>query len=500
MTKGLRGVLKKKKWKFEAFFSVTQKRWFSPYYVLTDTKGLTCAVSENPQGVTAWDYEEEETIPGHFVPGLVNAHSHAFQYGMAGLAESVSLKMNQEDDDFWFWREKMYSVALKISPEALKSVAAYLYSQMLCSGYSHVVEFHYLHKNLDGKPYGTPTLLGEILIEAAREVGMGMTLVPVYYKQSHFGQRGLQEQRRFLFEDVGEYLDLVDGYGKLINQEEQIFLGMGVHSLRAADREDIKKIYSHCLNRPFHLHIAEQVKEVEDCVEFYGKRPVQWFLDEVHLNDGHHGVNFIHSTHMTKEEFDGVLEKNVNVILCPSTEGNLGDGFFPISEYIKARGSWAVGSDSQIGLNPYEELRWLDYGARLNNKKRNVLSARSSVNPPMRSDNLQTQFSSGEQVFLFAFNGGERAAGIAQVLNAPAGEGRPLSGVVVNHPLMDASSDSDKLSTLIYALNGSAHSKVLSRGRVVAKEGKHFAQDKLAQDFYQAIKEMRVSNEDRKNQ
>ena len=477
-------------WKFDHYFCPLKKRWWSPGFVLVGEKGEILKVSDRRSELSSAGNLPCEEVSGHFIPGLVNAHSHAFQYAMAGLTEKVAL--GRRDENFWTWREQMYQVALSVSPESLKTVASYLYLQMLRAGYSHVVEFHYLHKNSSGEFYEKPTLLGETLIEAAMEVGMEITLVPVYYRQSGFGQEGLHEQRRFLFKNVAEYINLLRQYQKIVETCSGAFLGLGVHSLRAANLEDLTEIYSFYHEefrdsptgdpRPFHIHIAEQVKEVEDAMSFYGLRPVQWFLQEI-LGESEGGnIHFVHATHLDDSELKGIIDRGVHVVLCPSTEGNLGDGFFPMSQFLKLRSlqsspkllsHWSIGSDSHMSLDPYEELRWLDYGVRLCEQKRNPLV--------VSQDHI---LSSGDTLFLDSLYGGRKAAGLDS-------QNFSLSGVVIEDLLLQTTQAEDKLSTLIYSSSFRKPPSVLSAGRWVVHQGESCLSPGLQERFSKVVVELR---------
>ena len=206
-----------KLWEFDYFFDPIEKKWLCPCFVLTDEKGRVSKISDKKESAQKWTYSQREKITGDFVPSLVNAHCHSFQYAMVGMSENIPFSNQntaQKTDNFWSWRERMYQIALEISPETLHLLAQFLYGQMLKLGYHHVVEFHYLHKNPKGQFYDNPTLMGECLIEAAKQVGMGLTLVPVYYKQGGFGAKASSRQRRFIFEGVDEYLKLIEAYRK----------------------------------------------------------------------------------------------------------------------------------------------------------------------------------------------------------------------------------------------------------------------------------------------
>lgn len=349
-------------WSFSAL--LTQKGWLKPGFVQTDAQGIIMQITDQKpeNGV-------DTVVKGYATPSFTNGHSHAFQFAMAGFAEYRPFGI--EKDDFWSWREAMYEVALKINPDQMEVIATALYSELVKQGYSWVVEFHYLHHDISGKPYNNKILMAERLIHAAQKVGIGITLVPVYYNKGGFKKSATPQQRRFLFPSVNEYFQYMQDLQKLKNIYKKLKIGYGVHSLRAADSQDVIEIFKNSPSEcPKHIHAAEQVGEVVDCKESLGQRPVEWLLNHIELNST---FNLIHATHMERFEWERLIKSGAQVVLCPSTEGNLGDGFFPLSDFYKQGGHWTIGTDSHIGLNPLEELRWADYIQRLTIRRRNPL-------------------------------------------------------------------------------------------------------------------------------
>ena len=311
------------------------------------------------------DIPDAVSINGYAIPAFQNAHSHSFQYAIAGLAENHSL-----DDDFWSWREMMYSLALHLDPDEIKNIAVMLYSEMVRNGYSNVAEFHYLHHDKSGLPYSNLAETSEALIEAANEAGIKITLIPIFYQKGGFGIEPNERQQRFICKTVDDYLKLFADVAKVCEKHANANLGAGIHSLRAVKITDILNTVENLpRDIPFHLHISEQLKEVEDCLNFMGKRPVEWLLENIDLNERFH---LVHATHLTAAETESLAAAKANVVICPSTEGNLGDGIFPLHKYQEFNGNWSIGTDSHIGLNPFEELRLLDYGQRLISHKRNT--------------------------------------------------------------------------------------------------------------------------------
>ncbi|HRI77989.1 MAG TPA: formimidoylglutamate deiminase, partial [Cyclobacteriaceae bacterium] len=336
--------------------------WLTPAYVGVDSGGLIRYLSNQPHP----DGSAIEAVSGYAIPGFQNAHSHAFQYAMAGLAENHP----DHDDDFWTWREEMYKCALSLDPDQAEAVAAMLYAEMVRQGYTHVAEFHYLHHDKDGKPYSNLSEMGDRMVAAAQTAGIKITLIPVFYQKGGFGIEPQARQRRFISKTVEDYLKLFESSKNSVRHYPDARLGLSVHSLRAVDWKDVVRTFeSGPKDIPFHLHTAEQKKEVSDCLAHIGKRPVQWLLDNFSVNER---WNIVHATHLDDSELKGLAQSKATVVLCPSTEGNLGDGIFRMKEYVRSGGRWTLGTDSHIGINPLEEFRMMDYRQRLVSNQRNT--------------------------------------------------------------------------------------------------------------------------------
>lgn len=296
--------------------------------------------------------------------GIANLHSHAFQRAMAGLAE----RMTHPSDSFWTWRETMYRMAARFDPDTLYAVAAQLYVEMLEAGYTTVCEFHYLHHAPDGTPYADPAAMSRALIAAARDTGIRLTLLPVLYMTGGFDGRALgPRQRRFGFE-VDAYLALLDTLRR--EEDARLRIGCALHSLRAVPPQAMHTVLAALPARmPVHLHIAEQIGEVQDCLAIRGDRPVRWLLDHLPVDAR---WTLVHATHLELDEILGIARSGATVAICPTTEANLGDGLFPLRDFLDAGGRWGIGSDSHISVSPVEELRWLEYGQRLVSRRRNI--------------------------------------------------------------------------------------------------------------------------------
>ena len=336
--------------------------WKTNCTVVIDEYGRIKDVAENAA-------IKGEIIDGYAIPGFQNAHSHAFQYAMAGMAE---MHENAEDsDDFWGWRESMYQLALTITPQDLYEIGVKLYSEMMRNGYTSVAEFHYVHHQPDGSPYPNLAEMGEALLRASNDTGIKITLVPIFYQKGGFGKAPNDRQRRFISNTVEDYKSLLDATIQCAEKYPLANVGIGIHSMRGVEPTDIIRVANEFpQNLPFHIHVSEQLKEIEDSIAYLSKRPVQWMLDNIDMNNRFH---LVHATHLTETETEGIAQCGANVVLCPSTEGNLGDGIFPLIAFQKLGGKWSIGTDSHVGLNPLEELRILDYGQRLISHKRNIM-------------------------------------------------------------------------------------------------------------------------------
>ena len=322
------------------------------------------------------------------LPGVPNLHSHAFQRAMAGLAE----RQTHPEDSFWTWRELMYGFAAKLTPELLRDIAAMLYVEMLEAGYTSVCEFHYLHHAPDGKPYADAAAMSLALIEAARETGIGLTLLPTLYMTGGFDGRALNErQRRFGF-GVDGYLALLERLRTL--EDSRLRIGACFHSLRAVPEDAMRAVLeaTHATPMPVHIHIAEQIGEVQDCLALRNARPVEWLLDTMPVGPR---WSLVHATHLVDTEVRALAASGATVALCPTTEANLGDGLFPLRAFLDANGQWGVGSDSHISVSPIEEMRWLEYGQRLASRRRNITV-------------MSHMSSSGECLYAHALSGGAR--------------------------------------------------------------------------------------------
>ncbi len=440
--------------------------WKQNVLVKTDIAGRITHYEENAP------VSDAKRISGYALPGFQNAHSHAFQYAMAGLAEIHS--GGNESDDFWSWRNAMYQLALSIDPEDLEAIAAMLYSEMVRNGYTNVAEFHYVHHDKNGKAYSNPAEMGSRLLSAAEQAGINITLIPIFYQKGGFGKDPLEGQKRFISHNLEQYLSLLDASSKICAGKTFANVAVGIHSMRGVEPKIIAEIAKNGpQDLPFHIHIAEQLKEIEDSINYLGKRPVEWFLENIGLNDRFH---LVHATHLTPEETSALAATGANVVLCPTTEGNLGDGIFPLNSYQKYGGAWSIGTDSHIGINPFEELRLLDYGQRLITHKRHTYAGEEGDSGKFA---LEMSCISGRK----AMNNFEnRFFTVGASLNACV--------LSAENPLLSTSSDRTLTSTLLYTADASKQNCTIANGEVVVAEGRHSNYESISKRFTTAMRKL----------
>lgn len=413
------------------------------------------------------------------LPGMPNLHSHAFQRAMAGLAE----RQAQTDDSFWTWREVMYAFAGRIGPDELRAIAAQLYAEMLESGYTHVCEFHYLHCQPGGTPYGDTATMSLALIEAARETGIGLTLLPTLYLTGGFDGRSLAERQRRFGQSVDDLLDLVQRLQTM--QDKTLRVGVGLHSLRAAPEAAMKAVLSSGLvdSAPIHIHIAEQIGEVQDCLALRNARPVEWLLDHAPVDSR---WTLVHATHLSESEVRRLADSGAVAGLCPTTEANLGDGLFPLKAYLDADGVFGIGSDSHISVSPVEELRWLEYGQRLATRHRNIAVSASSP-------------SVGETLWSDALYGGAQASGVTlgTIDSADIDTYAPRADLVVldeTSPLLAGRDAKHLLDTWIFAGNRNSVRDVMVAGEWVVRGGRHRDAGRIAARYRAVVERLALEH------
>ena len=417
-------------------------------------------VAQAPAGATV--------LAGPVLPGLVDAHSHAFQRAFAGLAEQRA----SASDDFWSWRDRMYSVALRITPEQLQAIAAQLYVELLRGGYTQVCEFHYLQHAPDGQAYADPLTLAWAVADAAGEAGIGLTMLPVLYERAGFAQPALREdQRRFATTADGLWAmrRAITASGRpLLNA------GLALHSLRAAAPDSIHRLrhLAEGWDGPIHIHVAEQTAEVDDCLAATGRRPMQWLAEEGLLDAR---WQLVHATHSTRAEIDAVAASGAGVVICPSTEGNLGDGLADIPGWLAAGVPMTIGSDSHVTRQWPEELRWLDYGQRLALRQRNVSAAPQAGIP-----------STAKRLFDLAVHGGAAAAGEPCWGLLPGARADALVVDTDSAHLLGIPADR-LLDAIVFSSPGRPWRDVMVAGRWVVRAHRHPAAETIARRFEAAM-------------
>ena len=395
---------------------------------------------------------------GVAVPGLPNVHSHAFQRGMAGLAE----RSGAEGDHFWTWREAMYRFLGRLGPEDVEAVAALAYMEMLERGFTSVAEFHYLHHAPDGRPYANPAELSERVAAAAAATGIGLTLLPVLYAHGGFGGAPpAPGQRRFVL-DLDGFAALHAAAGRVVAGLPDARLGVAPHSLRAVTADELAALVAVAPGVPIHVHVAEQVREVEDCLAATGMRPVEWLL--AHAPVDRHWC-LVHATHVTGAELDGLAESGAVAGLCPVTEANLGDGIFPATEYAARLGRLGVGTDSNVCISAAGELRALEYAQRLRDRARNRLGS---------GGGSPGGVSTGRWLFEAAGQGGAQALGGRVGAIAP-GMRADLVTLDPGHPALLSRTGDGWLDSWIFAAEGGCVRDVFVGGRRVVADGWHVA-------------------------
>ncbi|MET3793885.1 formiminoglutamate deiminase [Aquamicrobium terrae] len=413
------------------------------------------------KGVAAQSGDERHRF---VAPAMPNLHSHAFQRAMAGLAET----RGPGADSFWSWRTEMYRVALSMTPEQVEAVAAQLYMEMLEAGFCRVGEFHYLHHDKDGSHYADPAEMAARIGAASTEAGIALTLLPAFYAHSGFGGAApIEGQRRFIHD--------VDAFARLMQRCEAIVaglpgavLGIAPHSLRAAMPEELKEVAPFARGGPVHIHVAEQVKEVEDCVAWSGRRPVEWLLDSLPVDER---WCLIHATHMTPDETARMAKSGAVAGLCPITEANLGDGVFEAPTFLAAGGRFGVGSDSNILISLEEELRTLEYSQRLLRRSRNVVAEPGQ--------------STGLNLYGKALEGGAQALGTASGIEA----GKPADLLALDLSAVVYLPTEKVFDHFIFA-RGIGIDSVWVGGTKQVEGGRHRRRDAIATRFAKVMAEL----------
>jgi formimidoylglutamate deiminase len=410
---------------------------------------------EEPDGRSA------ERISGVVVPGLPNLHSHAFQRALAGLTE----RRGSDTDSFWTWREAMYRFVERLSPDDLEAIAAFAYMEMLEAGFTTVAEFHYLHHQPDGTPYDNVAEMSERIVAAAETAGIGLTLLPVLYRQSGFlGKPPTPAQRRFVCDR--------DVYARLMETRVPPgTIGIAPHSLRAVTLDDLQWAALTWRGLPAHIHVAEQTREVEECLAAHRRRPIDLLLDTVEIDASRWCL--VHATHADAGELTRIVKANAVVGLCPITEANLGDGLFDASAFLAQDGQFGIGSDSLIRISAADELRTLEYGQRLMHRQRNVLGDATR--------------STGRRLFEAAVAGGAQAMGGWPASRISTGQRADFVVLDHHHPALAAAAGDSLLDAWLFAADNSAIKTVYCGGVPVVQNGRHLAREPLSQRYRKVL-------------
>jgi formimidoylglutamate deiminase len=408
-------------------------------------------------------------IPGIAVPGLPNLHCHAFQRGMAGLAE----RRGPTVDTFWTWRETMYRFLAQLTPEHVEAIAAFAYMEMLEAGFTTVGEFHYLHHDRDGTPYDDLGEMAARIVAAAVETGIGLTLLPSFYAYGDFGATPpTARQRRFL-NDVDRFVRLLERTRAIARRLPTARVGIAPHSLRAVTPDTLRAVCAAAPDGPIHVHAAEQANEEGMSLMVLGRRPVEWLLAEA-------GVDsrwcIIHAIYMSEAETNDLAASGAVAGLCPLTEASLGDGVFEGVRYLEAGGRFGIGSDSNIQIDAAGELRQLEYAQRLMYRLRNVMTEAVGE-------------STGHRLFTTALAGGAQA--LMQPVGAIAGGCR--ADIVVldaGHPDFASRTGDDWLDTWIFSVGRTAVQTVLVGGETMVEHGRHRRRSEIAARYARAMAEI----------
>jgi formimidoylglutamate deiminase len=417
-------------------------------------------------GVAAGTSDERHRLA---IPGIASLHSHAFQRGMAGLAEI----RGDSADTFWTWRETMYRFALEMTPEDTEAVATLLYVEMLEQGYTRVGEFHYLHHDRDGAPYTNPAEMAMRIVRAAEITGIGLTLLPSFYAHGSFGGAAPHAgQRRFIC-SVDQFAKLMAATRQAVGTLPGANVGIAPHSLRAVKPDELAAIAPLAEGRPVHIHAAEQTQEVEECIAWSGRRPVEWLLAHAPVDQR---WCLIHATHMTATETIALANCGAVAGLCPVTEASLGDGIFPAREFLDAGGRFGIGTDSNVLIGVTDELRQLEYGQRLKHRERNVLSGGAGA-------------STGRALFDAALAGGAQA--LAQpMVGLQAGARADIVTLDTTHPSLAGRRGDAVLDGWIFASAVGAVDCVWAGGSKVVEHGHHRLRQKSRETFNAAMRRL----------
>ena len=448
--------------KFRFTSALTSSGWQNDVSISVDKGGMIESVVAGAKDGTL--------IAGIAIPAVPNVHSHAHQRLMVGLAE----RAGPGTDSFWTWREAMYGFALKLSPDDLEAVAAQAYVEMLKAGFSCVGEFQYLHHQPDGSPYDEPAEMSLRCISAAEQAGIAITMLPTLYNYSGFGGQAANAGQRRFVNNADRFLEIYGTLKAVCGTNPLRRLGISPHSLRAVTPELLKTVLNGIDDDArVHIHVAEQTKEVDDCVAWSGKRPVEFLLDQFEVSSRWCAI---HATHMTAGETQRLVRSGAVAGLCPTTEANLGDGIFPADAFMNQGGAIAIGSDSQITISPAEDLRMLEYSQRLRDRTRNALASEAGA-------------STGRSLLDAVLKGG--AACLDQPMGAIAvGKRCDIAVLDDRHPAMTGRAGDTALDSWIFSAGNAAVKDVIVGGSHVVKDRRHIDEDRIQKKFAETVRRL----------
>jgi formiminoglutamate deiminase len=413
--------------------------------------------------------ESRDEAHSVLLPGMPNLHSHAFQRAMAGLTEI----RGSPADSFWTWRGAMYRFVDRIGPEELAAISALAYLEMLETGFTRVGEFHYLHHDVAGRAFADPAEMSHAIVAAALETGIGLTHLPVFYAHSGFGGVAPGHgQRRFVHDPDG-FARLLEAARAATSILPDAIVGIAPHSLRAVTPDELAVLIPLAGEAPIHIHIAEQTREVDDCLAWSGSRPVEWLLDHASVDSR---WCLVHATHMTDPEVQAMAGSGAVAGLCPITEANLGDGLFPASPFLVAKGQFGIGSDSNVLIDVSEELRLLEYGQRLISRGRNILSGTEEI-------------STGEYLFRNAVAGGARALGVGGG-GIAVGQSADFVSLDLAHPSLYGRRDGRLLDSWLFSAGSRTVDGVWRRGKKLVSHGKHYDRERIVDRYRDVLEKM----------
>jgi formimidoylglutamate deiminase len=438
--------------------------WVSDVRIWVDADGLITSVETNSSLA-----DKAIRLRGAVLPGLPNLHSHTFQRGMAGLAE----RRGPSSDSFWSWREVMYRFLRQLTPDDVQAIAAMAMVEMLEGGFTSLAEFHYLHHDIDGRPHANRAELAERIAAAAAETGIGLTLLPVLYSHGGFGGAAPGDgQKRFL-NTLDDYCALHEACREALRGLPGSVIGTAPHSLRAVTPEQLAKLLKLFPDGPIHIHIAEQRKEVDDCLAWSRQRPVDWLFANAGVDSR---WTLIHATHLTAQEVIAIAASGAVAGLCPITEANLGDGVFDGVAFLHQGGRLGVGSDSNVEISAPGELRMLEYSQRLKHHGRNMLASAEDG-------------STGETLYRAALAGG------AQALGQPVGAVAPgcradLVVLDLAHPTLASAGPRGWMDATLFNTGPAAIEQIYVAGKLLVANGRHAARGNIAARYIKTMKKL----------